>query len=177
MTRRLRPEEKAAARAAPLAQVVREFIDSHAANGATPRSISDILNSLVARSPEAIHRTAPRPYGQIKANPERTWERLSGERPITVVEVRREIDRLRKSPGTFEQRRQNALATLKNRDIERRVAAEALPVALRGQFLPEKGEARKLHDLALARRFGASHDELQRLADELDIEVPGYLDF
>ena len=37
--------------------------------------------------------------------------------------------------------------------------------------------ARKLHDLALARRFGASHDELQRLADELDIEVPGYLDF
>jgi hypothetical protein len=176
VTRRLRPEERAAARAEPLAQVVREFIDSHAARGATPKTIAEVMNLLVTRTPEQIHETAPRPYGQIHSQPGRSWERLSGQKPVTVVEVRREIDRVRKSPGVFEKNRQESLATLKNRDLELAATEGALPPELR-QFIPKKGDARKRHDLALARRFGASHDDLQRLADEMEIDVPGYLDF
>ena len=158
----------------PLSQVTREFIDSHARKGATPGVIASILNSLVTRSPEEIRAIAPRPYGQIRSNPGRTWERLSGERTITAREARREIDRLRKSPGEFDRDRKYSLQGFKNGDAERAAVRNALPAELRLKN-EYPGTSRTRHDLALARRFGMTAVGLDELARELHTTVPKYL--
>jgi hypothetical protein len=181
VTRKLRPSERATA---PLPQVVREFIDIHLARGASPRAVREVYNQLVAKPREQILKEAPAPWGILKGQMDgkRNWGRLAGLPPLTQVEVRREYDRLRKfdgGKGRLNVNRKNRLAELKNKDLEdaRRDAVLMGAPIEKAPSLVRKGRARKLHDLALARRFGIDKDGLYALADKLDVEIPIYLDF
>jgi hypothetical protein len=180
VTRRLRPSEKARA---PLPLVAREFVDIHLARGASPRAIREVYNRLVARSREQILKEAPAPWGILKhqMDGKRNWGRLAGQPSLSQVEVRREYDRLRKfhgGQGRLNQDRKNRIAELRNKDLEnaRRDAVLTGAPIEKAPELVRRGRARKLHDLALARRFGMDRDGLFKLADELGVDVPYYLD-
>lgn len=175
MSRRLRPEERASARP-PISDVVREFIQIHLARGATPKVVAETVNQLVRRSPEELRRVVPEPRGFLNNQPGRSWQRLAGQSEVTLADVRRVYDSLRKyhhGEGALNVSRRRVLEEMKYNDIRRAVIYETLNPGV--PVPPQRGMSRKLHDLAVARRFGASTDELQRLSDEMDVDIPVYL--
>ncbi len=175
MTRRLRPEERARA-VPPLSKVAREFIDVHLATGATPSTIRRVYNEVARMNPEEADRLLPRPRGFLRNQPGRTWYRILGERPLTAREVRREYDRLRKfrhGEGTLNKARQRELYDMSADDIRNSFLRAAIPG---NTHEVRRGERRALHDIALARRYGATRGELHEMADRLDVDIPLYLD-
>lgn len=165
MSRRLRAGERAKD-VAPLSEIQQSFIYVHLARGASPAEVRRTMNRLAQMSEEKIRlEIRPPPFRQEGSQPRRSWTQLAGQREVSQVDVRRAYDRLRKSPGTFNEERTDALAAFEN--IDNRNAALAPYTGVR------YASARTLHDLGFARRFGASQSDLENIADGADI--PRYL--
>ena len=168
MTRKLQENQRKRVEG-KLSKTERDWIDVHLARGGSPKTIRETYNRLTAMSPEEVKKLSrPQPWDKHTG---RTWERIAGSRPLTKTQVRREYDRLRKTPGRLNETRKERLIGFRQDDIIRRVQDKAMGITP-GRF----GTARQRHDLALAKRFGASVDELEQLALEMDMEVPYYLE-
>jgi len=139
----------------------------------------ETYNAVTRLNPQDAERMLPRGTGFLRTQEGRTWARIIGQRPLTLVETRREYDRLRKyhhGEGTLNVNRRRNITEFQLNDLRR---VEQLRALAGAGYVPreQRGVSRKLHDLGLARRFGATRDELQKIADELGVDVPGYLDF
>jgi hypothetical protein len=165
VTRRLRPEEKASA-VAPLTDIQEAFLQVHLARGASPKAVRDTMNRLARMDETTIRlQVRPQPFRTAQGQSPRSWAQLAGTREVSMADVRRSYDRLRKSPGTFDRDRKQALAGFKSIDGRNRAIAPYTGVMY--------ASARKLHDLGMARRFGANQSELEEIAD--GEAIPHYL--
>ncbi len=145
----------------------KEFADIHLARGASPRAIAMVLNSLSDRTPLEIRTTVRAPTMQFDNwNERKTWEGLAGGPKVKTYDVRRELDRLRKTSGGLNVSRRAVLARY---DEERR-----RNIALARVTHIHYPSARVLHDLGMARRFGASPEVLSDIAG--DESIPEYLE-
>ncbi len=116
MSRRLRAGERAKD-VAPLSEIQQSFIYVHLARGASPAEVRRTMNRLAQMSEEKIRlEIRPPPFRQEGSQPRRSWTQLAGQREVSQVDVRRAYDRLRKSPGTFNEERKDALAAFENID-------------------------------------------------------------
>lgn len=168
MSKKLPPERKAKA-SLPLAPVQKAFIRSHLATGTSPKIILERMNFLAQKSREDLIKNYNLPginRGEVgaKGRHREGWVNLAGTRQLTLVDVRRVYDALRKTPGNYEAKRKAALEEFR---IDDRRAAALAPVT--GLKLTSR---RKLHDLGFARRFGADRELLRKLED--DALVSGY---
>lgn len=151
----------------PLTKKQKEFVDIHLARGAAPATIRDVLNNLQLKSRDEIQVKVRAPRQLLVRNREpKDWLDLSGQAPVSLVQVRRELDRLRKNPRGLDESRKLNLDGFKR--MRRRNAALK---EVTGINYPDP---RKLHDLGFARRFGASQEMLEDIAGGM--EIPEYLD-
>lgn len=164
MSKALRPEQKSKA-SGPLSQIQRDFIAVHLARGATPRVIRDTMNRLSKEARNDLRLNYRMPVFRANDGSRRTWADLSGTRQVSLPDVRRVYDAMRKSPGRFNEERKAALNYF--RIVDERNRAIAPVSGLR--YTP----ARQLHDLGFARRFGADREALSKIAEE-DL-IPTYL--
>jgi hypothetical protein len=176
VTKKLRPEERAAARA-PLTPKMTNFIRRALSQGASPKAVAEAANRATTEDRATLRRqSAPwvRRLGE-------TWEDLSGTRSVDARDVRRVYDSMRKSAKwtAANDNRKASLLVFKTEDDRRKLAERFLT---EGGYVPERERkiptARQLHDLGYARHFGASREELQAMMDELGLDVsdiPNYL--
>jgi hypothetical protein len=169
MSRKLKPEERAKSVPKPTeAQVhwvVQKFQSGHA-----PKSIRDSLNFAQAKSPEFLknlrgQRLVPakgyNPYEPISShNRMKGWEELSGQRPLSLTEVRRITDRVRKESKYREanKHRLDNLEDYRRRDLRRQVQ-----VRYTGEKPWRIGQSRADSDAALVWRYAVSEEELAEL--------------
>jgi hypothetical protein len=166
MTRKLRPSERASA-VRPLTAKQREFVDIHLARGASPKAIRQVMNNLAKMTRDEIQVKVRAPRQLLVRNREpRDWLDLAGAPQVALVQVRRELDRLRKAPGGLDASRKDQLHAQKMARLRDKELAKVTGI--------KYPAPRKLHDLGFARRFGASQEMLDDIADRMTI--PEYLD-
>lgn len=165
MTRKLKKEHRAK-NSGPLTERQLQFIQIHLARGAMPRTIREVMNNLSTKSRDTLRYDYRLPSFKKGGQRERSWADLSGTRRVTGADVRRVYDALRKSPGKLNEARKEKLRSFAVDDARMRALATSTHLRYTS--------ARKLHDLAFARRFGADRQMLENIAEgEL---IPTYLE-
>lgn len=180
MTRKLRPSERADERL-PLTAKMLNFIRRALSKGASPKTVAEAAERARGQTRKELrNESAPwvRRLTNAKGEHYETWEELSGTRHVDLKDVRRVYDSMRKSKkwaAADENRKQNL--ALYREEEERKRIDEAF---LRSQGIQPRREPtrRELHDLAYARHFGASREDLTEMAAEMGLaasDIPSYL--